>query len=766
MLEFFTRIYRYFKHVSVLLVLLSNTWWAKGEAHGPDSLILIISSYNPETSQTSRNISEFMDEYSRCGGKYSVAIENMNCKSFSEASRWEERMKGILAKYTAAALPKLIILLGQEAWASYWSQDSLVTRTVPIIGGMVSRNAVLLPDGNIDLENWEAESVDVVSDSVQKLKVFGFAYEYDVVANLQLILDFYPETKHLAFISDNSYGGVSLQALVKKEVKEKFPNLDLILLDGRRHTIYSISDTIARLPEKTVILLGTWRVDKNDGYFMRNTTYSMMMANPEIPAFTLTSIGMGHWAVGGCVPQYRTVGKDMARQALALESNRDTSLLTGIQIIPNEYCFDYTKLESEGFLDKVVSGNVVFYNKKLSYFEEYKYQIIGIVAAFLFLLLGFLLVLYFLFRTKRFKDALLQSQKDNTLILSNVNTGIKFINPDFTIKWHNGIGFSADSEKMKNSGGQVCYKFLRGLDEPCSFCPVVLAMKTGKVADTIVKRGNYYVYMLANPVFDNEHNLLGVVVRMEDITKQKQVEIELREAKERAEESDRLKSAFLANMSHEIRTPLNAIVGFSGVLAMDDCDVESRKQYVSIIQKNSDLLLRLINDILDISRLETGRLKLSYENVEVISLCQSVLATTSYGKKGMVDYVFEAPCDEFILKTDVQRLQQILINLLSNANKFTERGSITLGVEIDETRNCIYFSVTDTGRGIPEDKQKKVFERFEKLDEYVQGTGLGLAICKLTITIMGGDIWVDGNYKEGARFVVRHPLHTESFVEK
>ena len=127
-----------------------------------------------------------------------------------------------------------------------------------------------------------------------------------LVANLRLILDFYPETKHIAFITDNSYGGVSLQALVKKEMKEKFPGLDLILLDGRKHTIYSISDAIARLPEKTVILLGTWRVDKNDGYFMRNATYSMMMANPKIPAFTITSIGMGHWAVGGCVPRYRT----------------------------------------------------------------------------------------------------------------------------------------------------------------------------------------------------------------------------------------------------------------------------------------------------------------------------------------------------------------------------------------------------------------------------------------------------------------------------
>ena len=175
--------------------------------------------------------------------------------------------------------------------------------------------------------------------------------------------------------------------------------------------------------------------------------------------------------------------------------------------------------------------------------------------------------------------------------------------------------------------------------------------------------------------------LLGVVVRMEDMTKQKQAELELRKAKEKAEESDRLKSAFLANMSHEIRTPLNAIVGFSGVLTSDDCDAESRHEYVAIIQKNSDLLLRLINDILDISRLETGRLKLSYEEVEIVSLCQSVLATTSYGKRDVVEYVFQTPCEEFILETDVQRLQQILINLLSNANKFTEQGSITLRSE-------------------------------------------------------------------------------------
>ena len=242
----------------------------------------------------------------------------------------------------------------------------------------------------------------------------------------------------------------------------------------------------------------------------------------------------------------------------------------------------------------------------------------------------------------------------------------------------------------------------------------------------------------------------------------------LQEALNELKKVDVAKSQFMANISHELRTPLNAIIGSSEILKDDILGELNQKQkkYVANIFSSSTHLLQLINDILDISRLETGRLKLSYEEVEIVSLCQSVLATTSYGKRDVVEYVFRTPCEEFILETDVQRLQQILINLLSNANKFTEQGSITLGIEINEEQDCVYFSVTDTGRGIPEDKQKKVFERFEKLDEYVQGTGLGLAICKLTITMMGGDIWVDGDYKEGARFVVRHPLHLDPLSEE
>ena len=230
-------------------------------------------------------------------------------------------------------------------------------------------------------------------------------------------------------------------------------------------------------------------------------------------------------------------------------------------------------------------------------------------------------------------------------------------------------------------------------------------------------------------------------------------------AKEKAEESDRLKSAFLANMSHEIRTPLNAIVGFSNVLVSDDFSEDERQRFVNIIQTNSDLLLRLINDILDISRLETGRLKFTYEKHDLIHLCRGILSTTACSRKGGVVYVFNPAVETFEIETDGQRLQQILINLLSNANKFTENGEIRLDLKIDEPGNKVFFSVTDTGCGIPLEKQQVIFDRFAKLNEYAQGTGLGLAICRITVNMLGGEIWVDKDYTGGARFVFTHPIH-------
>jgi signal transduction histidine kinase len=605
--------------------------------------VLIISSYNPDAGRTSSNISDFMEEFQRLGGTNTVALENMNCKSFSEAPFWEKRMAGLLSKYQNDKSPALIVLIGQEAWAAYLSLEDSVRGNTPVVSALSSRNAILLPGDTIDLKTWMPESVDFFTDFPDSPIKAGFVYEYDVEANINMVKQMYPDTENIAFISDNSYGGVAMQAYVVKEMK-KFPELDLILLDGRVNTIYTICDRLHELPEHTAVLMGTWRVDMNDGYFMRNATYAMMEAAPALPTFSLSSAGLGYWAVAGIVPAYRALGKEMARQSYRLLTDPQDGN-THMEVIPNETILDGKLVKEKKLNITGLPQPVKMLNVTPSFYEQYKYHIWSVGAVLLVLLGGLFVSLYFYYHTKKLKDEL------------EVSEGA------------------------------------------------------------------------------------------------------LREAKDRAEESSRLKSAFLANMSHEIRTPLNAIVGFSDVLSAGGASEEEQRGYFEIIRTNSDLLLRLINDILDVSRLEADRVILSLESCNVVQICQQVVASVAQARRSTNQFLFECEREVVEMRTDVQRLQQVVINLLSNADKFTKEGTITLKLELDTARNVAVFSVTDTGCGIPLDKQKRVFERFEKLNEYVQGTGLGLSICKLTVEKWGGEIWIDPAYTDGARFMFTHPMN-------
>lgn len=605
--------------------------------------VLIISSYNPDAGRTSSNISDFMEEFQRLGGTNTVALENMNCKSFSEAPFWEKRMAGLLSKYQNDKSPALIVLIGQEAWAAYLSLEDSVRGNTPVVSALSSQNAILLPGDTIDLKTWMPESVDFFTDFPDSPIKAGFVYEYDVEANINMVKQMYPDTENIAFISDNSYGGVAMQAYVVKEMK-KFPELDLILLDGRVNTIYTICDRLHELPEHTAVLMGTWRVDMNDGYFMRNATYAMMEAAPALPTFSLSSAGLGYWAVAGIVPAYRALGKEMARQSYRLLTDPQDGN-THMEVIPNETILDGKLVKEKKLNIAGLPQPVKMLNVTPSFYEQYKYHIWSVGAVLLVLLGGLFVSLYFYYHTKKLKDEL------------EVSEGA------------------------------------------------------------------------------------------------------LREAKDRAEESSRLKSAFLANMSHEIRTPLNAIVGFSDVLSAGGASEEEQRGYFEIIRTNSDLLLRLINDILDVSRLEADRVILSLESCNVVQICQQVVASVAQARRSTNQFLFECEREVVEMRTDVQRLQQVVINLLSNADKFTKEGTITLKLELDTARNVAVFSVTDTGCGIPLDKQKRVFERFEKLNEYVQGTGLGLSICKLTVEKWGGEIWIDPAYTNGARFMFTHPMN-------
>lgn len=610
--------------------------------------ILIICSYNPAAHQTSVTISDYMDEYTRQGGQRDIIIENMNCKSFSESPLWSGMMAQILDKYQGDNQPGQIILLGQEAWAAYLShRDSMLVK-VPVMCSLASSNIVMLPEDSVQgLDSWMPESVDIFDDhlDIPELKS-GFINKYNIEDNIRMIRTFYPKTEHIAFISDNTYGGVTMQALVRKEMKEKFPDLDLILLDGRRHSIYTIVEELRQLPENTVIMVGTWRVDMNEGYFMRNATYAMMEAAPAIPAFTPSSVSLGYWAIGGVLPDYRKLGREMAVESIRMDEQPEDAK-RHLSVVDSKAVLDSRKVKEWGLDPKILPFEVELVNQPVTFYQQYTYQIWLACALFVVLVLGLCISLFYYFRTKRLKDKLVKSEKD------------------------------------------------------------------------------------------------------------------LRVAKDRAEESNRLKSAFLANMSHEIRTPLNSIVGFSDVLAVGDGSEEEKQTYYEIIKSNSDLLLRLINDILDLSRLEANRVTLTWEVCDVVQLCKQVVASVSVSRQTDNKFLFTTSLETFRMETDVQRMQQVIINLMSNANKFTEKGTITLDFTVNEKTQMAVFSVTDTGCGIPKEKQKLVFERFEKLNEYAQGTGLGLSICQLIVHKWKGEIWIDPDYTGGARFVFSHPLKIE-----
>ncbi len=242
-----------------------------------------------------------------------------------------------------------------------------------------------------------------------------------------------------------------------------------------------------------------------------------------------------------------------------------------------------------------------------------------------------------------------------------------------------------------------------------------------------------------------------------DITPLKETEQKLIIARDKAEELDRLKSAFLANMSHEIRTPLNAIVGFSSLLAETDSRNE-RQEYIKIVQENNELLLQLISDILDLSKIEAGTFNFVYTNVDVNETCAEIIKSMSMKVGKGIELIFEEPFPECYLYTDKNRFTQVISNFINNALKFTQQGSITLGYE-QVSHQKIKFYVRDTGMGIPEEKQKSIFERFVKLDTFVQGTGLGLSICKSIVSQMGGEIGVDSTEGVGSCFWFTHPYH-------
>ena len=357
------------------------------------------------------------------------------------------------------------------------------------------------------------------------------------------------------------------------------------------------------------------------------------------------------------------------------------------------------------------------------------------------------------------KEELEKALKKQKLALKSIDFGLIYIDKNYRVQWEETRQIASLVKGRRYIPGKICYQTSALRNEPCGQCAFKKAIEQGKIIRHTIRVDDVDFEVTATPVFGDEKEIeiIGGLLRFENITEKLKMDKMLQEAKEKAEESNRLKSAFLANMSHEIRTPLNAIVGFSEMVCQTE-EEEERKEFVKIISSNNILLLQLIDDILDLSKIEAGTMEFTFAQTDINELMEGICRQMQEKNSSPnIQILFTEKADQCMMYTDRIRLSQVIINFTNNALKFTPKGSIEMGYRIEEAKDEIYFYVKDTGIGIPADKIDKVFERFVKLNSFIKGTGLGLAICRVIVERLGGVIGVESKEGEGSRFWFRIP---------
>ena len=364
---------------------------------------------------------------------------------------------------------------------------------------------------------------------------------------------------------------------------------------------------------------------------------------------------------------------------------------------------------------------------------------------------------------REYKEREVRASKTLSSIMNNMGVDIYVNSFDSHDMLYVNESMAAPYGGIEHFEGKKCWQALyKDKTGECEFCPKKhLIDENGQ--PTKVYSWDYqrpfdkcwfWVFSAAFAWIDGQ---IAHVITSVDINHQKTIEEELRVAKEKAENLDRLKSAFLANMSHEIRTPLNAIVGFASLLVESD-DKKERQDYVDIMQENTELLLQLISDILDLSKIEAGTLDFTMDHLDIKSFCEDIMRNYDIKEDKPVPVLVAPDLPEYYIYTDKKRLMQVITNFINNALKFTNEGQIMLEYRHKAESNEIEFAVTDTGMGIAPDKVEQVFDRFVKLNSFSKGTGLGLSICRSIIEHLGGTIGAESEIGVGSRFWFTHPL--------
>ena len=861
-------------------LLSENSAFAQKDAIDGKSYILCINSYTESSPWSSRLISNVTEFVQKDPG-VTLYVEHLNMLLVENDSILEEAKRNLFDKYEGRS-PRMLLLLGNPALLLR-DEYRKVWGDIPIV----------LCAQEDYLDSYEAYIHRRPSTPEERTPLSYLVDPYNLVylyadlyipENIRLMKQMIPGMKEFIFIGDGRKVNQDNSALIEQELNTKYPDIKYKFWSAENMTTNQLLDSLYFVDTKTTgVLFASWFYKYAfAGTSMLATNSHKLIAATSVPIFSLSMVNIAsgkEGMLGGYT--YNQDRYDAALIQTISDVLKDKQARHIPCYIPTDGApvINYEILVRDGLSLSTCPANTRFLNKPPTFWEHYRYFILGTLFSIL------LITLLFLYRIRNL-NALKKAQQNEIdamatykmlvnnmpilymqeelvtdkngnpieLIYRNVNSEFEkhfyrkeevigrkgseifpesmpeFLHftkmaltekSDVVLKGtHQGNMidiFCLDSTELHKAQQKLSAtnsKLAMALDvanivpwkwdlkSKTILCdinrPIELSTDEQEVEDSqlsvpdsqyfskIFKEDRERVkqayrdliegraekvkeeYRIVNVQKNNLHKVewveaqAAVEARDEDgkpltlvgsslvITNRKKMEQELTTAKDLAEESNRLKSAFLANMSHEIRTPLNAIVGFSGILASTE-EEEEKQEYVSIIENNNTLLLQLISDILDLSKIEAGTLELNYSNIELNELMRELeRGFLLRVKTDAVKLEFVEPAGPCMAYTEKNRLSQLMINLVTNAIKFTEKGSIRFGYEMRE--NELYFYVTDTGCGIPKDKQQNIFGRFVKLNSFAQGTGLGLSICKTLMDHMGGRIGVESEEGKGSTF--------------
>lgn len=733
----------------------------------PNRRVVIIQSYEPEYTGY-KNIEKKIEKAFK-KEKLAVDIRTfyLDCESFRNEAE-SQRMYAFLDSVQHWQ-PEAIWVNDDQATYSLLATNHPFVKKIPIVFA------------GVNFPNWPLIR--------QYPNVTGWWNKLEFMALIRIVDQLFGPQRMRCWLDDTFLGRSATQRLLEELSEQGIDHLGAYFFTLKKDGSYTLQLDSSKIQRKEGIVSQRptsieftkldphnsksaellWSVStlaRNSIYVISKRSFTSVRIGLFTNSPTLSVInegfGTGEGILGGYFTPIETQIELAAHTVADILRGKDVKDIP-ISEAPKEYMLDWTEIQRWGISPRSIPPGYTLVNMPLT--EKYKTFLIvigSIIGLAIFILILYLLHLYRRENRKKrqAEDNLRKEERFLSLALAGgkvfafqIKDGVFYFNSDF---------YSTAGIEERPISMEEFRAILIPEDRP-SFNQRINSALNGSVLQRIGQgrynfNGSGYQWWEFRYAYSEEdHIICGLCLNIQDL---KVTESQLIHARQKAEESDKMKSAFLANMSHEIRTPLNAIVGFSNLLTTEEMSlsIEEKQEFLELINTNCELLLKLINDILDLSRIESGRMDFIFDSCNLTDLMNTIYHTHQLLMPPGVELQIRTPEKPLFLTTDQHRLTQVITNFINNAAKFTERGYIRIGYELAPDRQNLHIYVEDTGKGIPRQQQKAVFERFNKLDEFAQGTGLGLAICKVIVQRFEGSIHLQSEEGSGSRFTVILPF--------